>query len=518
MAVQDTESAPTALGRVLGTPGDMSPEQARGLPLDPRTDLFSFGVVLYELLTGAQPFRGTSAMDLILATIRDDPTPVEQLCPTLSPELAAIIGKCLHKDPDERHTTARNLLDALLAANASAGAPSARSLATSASAAGHRARASSASPTPRRWRRAAALLALCLLASAGGVAAWRWRAGHLASVAPAPAQQGRELLVDESSVLACPILEAEGVEEPAGWLGAAAATIACRRAEILLGGRFERTRLPAELLGIAPALTESMPLDPYGDASARERSLAAARATAAAYMDGSVTRQEDGFQVSLVLRDSGGAAVGEGGGAGKPLAKAVALAMETLPLPRVPKLDAEVARWWGFDDPLLGIALDDLDQACAAFTGIDEAFATLRERKDALGPLWAGVQISAALFRDEPLDGIPAPPIDRSSPEALSRTATLHAWLDRTTPIEPLADELHQALLRAPSARARAELAVAEASLRGGLGQNDRVRELALAAVQVCPHADYGWNQIAIASVGRPGFASAARVQAIWRP
>ena len=95
--------AETVKGAILGTVAYMSPEQARAEKLDQRTDIFSLGVVLYEMVTGERPFRGKSAIDTLHAIINVEPPPVTQLNPQLPPELGDILAKALAKDPAERY-------------------------------------------------------------------------------------------------------------------------------------------------------------------------------------------------------------------------------------------------------------------------------------------------------------------------------------------------------------------------------------------------------------------------------
>jgi serine/threonine protein kinase/Tol biopolymer transport system component len=100
----------TEPGMVLGTVRYMSPEQARGLKIDARTDIWSLGVVLYELVTGHAPFEAVTTSDVIAAILRTDPPPLTTHLPDAPPELQRIIRKALRKECDERYQTAKDFM------------------------------------------------------------------------------------------------------------------------------------------------------------------------------------------------------------------------------------------------------------------------------------------------------------------------------------------------------------------------------------------------------------------------
>ena len=102
-----TRSAVTEAGRVLGTPGYMSPEQAQGQRADARSDLFALGAILYEMLSGRRAFAGNTPVDTIAAVLRSDPPEIEAA--GVPPGLERVVRRCLEKDPRERFQSAHDL-------------------------------------------------------------------------------------------------------------------------------------------------------------------------------------------------------------------------------------------------------------------------------------------------------------------------------------------------------------------------------------------------------------------------
>jgi dienelactone hydrolase len=145
----------TEAGMVLGTMAYMSPEQAQGLPVDGRTDIFSFGALLYEMLTGRRAFSGATSMSTLAAILSEQPPPIETIRKDLSPGLLQLVHDCLQKNRTAR-PSARGALDRLIALQRSATATSV--------------------DLRRLVRRPAIVIpaaAALLLIAAGG--AWRWQ-------------------------------------------------------------------------------------------------------------------------------------------------------------------------------------------------------------------------------------------------------------------------------------------------------------------------------------------------------
>jgi tetratricopeptide (TPR) repeat protein len=153
----------TTPGSAVGTVSYMSPEQARGMPLDARTDLFSLGTVIYEMATGKTPFGGGSTADVFAALLRENPPPVSKLNPAMPRQLDPIVEKLLAKDAAQRYASAEELQEALEGLDVHATHPAGKTTASK-----------------RMWPLAVAA-AVVLLLIAGGLAWWKYRP----SIAPA---------------------------------------------------------------------------------------------------------------------------------------------------------------------------------------------------------------------------------------------------------------------------------------------------------------------------------------------
>jgi serine/threonine-protein kinase len=193
-----TSAEPAALtqtGAVLGTLPFMSPEQARGLEVDARTDIWSFGCVLYELLSGASPFSRSSGSETLVAILEREPAPLGEMVPGIPAELDWIVSKTLRKNPGERYGTAHELAaDLRRLQHGRHGAPRVEEMTTSEPTA--RAGFASVDESSHRFgtrdvlRSRSAIAVAVLLVAAIGVGAW-YRLSH----APAASDRIRSLAV-----------------------------------------------------------------------------------------------------------------------------------------------------------------------------------------------------------------------------------------------------------------------------------------------------------------------------------
>jgi Tol biopolymer transport system component len=190
-----TASMVTAAHHVLGTAAYMSPEQAQGQGADARSDIFSLGVVLYEMATGRRPFRGDSSASVMSSIVRDTPPPPSDLNAAVPPDLDRAIRRCLAKEPGSRYQTAaglRNDLEDLQRHLTATAGPSRRS--------------------PSRWTRRQRLAAGAIvgLAIAAGAAAafWRWR--PVAEAPPGPLRPEFTQLTTQPGVEWFPSISPDG--------------------------------------------------------------------------------------------------------------------------------------------------------------------------------------------------------------------------------------------------------------------------------------------------------------------
>ncbi len=109
LARDQEETDLTHTGMISGTPSYLSPEQAQGMPLDRRSDVYSLGVILYEMLSGRPPFQGTSPAHVLVRVLQEEAEPLRKIAPSVPPDLETIITKCLEKDPARRYDSARAL-------------------------------------------------------------------------------------------------------------------------------------------------------------------------------------------------------------------------------------------------------------------------------------------------------------------------------------------------------------------------------------------------------------------------
>jgi eukaryotic-like serine/threonine-protein kinase len=149
-------NSPTEAGVVMGTAGYMAPEQVRGATVDPRTDIFAFGAVLYEMVSGQRAFRRDTAAETMTAILKDDPPELSDLSHPVSPGLERIIRRCLEKQPEQRFQSAKDLAFALEALTGT----------TTKSAAQPAIVAPPEEPREFRWRVLTGLVALALAAGA----------------------------------------------------------------------------------------------------------------------------------------------------------------------------------------------------------------------------------------------------------------------------------------------------------------------------------------------------------------
>src|SRR5215204_6057885 len=151
----------TETGSIMGTAQYLSPEQAQGQPVDARADLYSIGIVLYELLTGAPPFDADSPVTIALKQVSEEPLPPRQRNPAVPPALDAVVLRALRKDPADRYQDADAFIAALESALSGRAVPPADDLVEELE-----------EEDRRNWRRIAVIAIVVLALAALAVGAW----------------------------------------------------------------------------------------------------------------------------------------------------------------------------------------------------------------------------------------------------------------------------------------------------------------------------------------------------------
>ncbi|WP_437928180.1 serine/threonine-protein kinase [Sorangium sp. So ce291] len=578
------EGTVTGTVTAVGTPLYMAPEQLQGAKVTAAVDRYALGMIAYTFLTGeaywAQELaQHDNLLAFALVTVRgprERPSArAARRGVELPPAFDAWFVKATRVDPSGRFASARAAIEALAdvwgidvprggdepaeargerAAEVGTGAAEARAgdegdgrtLTADGGGAPAVERGSTAqvddlaalSPTERApaaargrapWGRRALGAGGALAVVMAGASAWlgagarpRQDAGAGSHTAPAAAAP----LAAPASVLACPVLEASGVEAPAGWLGAAAAGAVCERARVMLGGSSSRTLVPAELLSLPAQLVDRFPEDPYAAPDARAASIEAARRRAAAYADGEVVREGAGFRITIALRRPDGAEIDRAVGAGRALYEAVRDAMTPLAergsLPVAPALDPTVADFSRARDIGGGLALLDLALAMSNNAGgLAEECSRVAARSAELAEMGPGERWRCAYTLGLPLPQVELPPSDAASPGGLAARARVE-HNTRSADDPALVAELDRRFQREATALGRSTLA---ATLSCLLQPSDpkRAEEMAMLAVQAEPKNPIGefcspWLQLLAVTQGTSSAAVALRAMQAWAP
>lgn len=529
----------TAQGGVVGTPGYLAPEQVQGERPGPLADQFQLAVTFYEALTDDLPWKASTGENMLLRTYAVPPIPITAARPGLPPRLDAVFGRAFAWLPAERYPTVMEFARAFRRAASgewpeAAGEDGAVGTAPTRESAAERtgspeATADPASPAPsvadapvRRTAPRRALLAGAVALGLGAVVASPPARRALWPDAEAEADAAPALpptLADDDSI-ACPPFDVAGAGPEKGWLGAAAADAACKRARFSVDGELGRIATPAALAGLPRQPTDDFPVDPFTDPAVLDRARAAADDAAIALVGRVEQRSFDDYRVEVELRVRGVDAGVKASASSPMLWRAVVdavddlYAREALP-PRA--MSDEEAAWVDRD---VDAILRGQEDTFALYSGFQvergcEALDTRLPRSlaDKYRPLcndWSGEADPAR--RDAPPV---APPEDDRT---LARDAPLYATSLDAGGLEALLGRLVAARGRAASDRARAALALAESNVASVAGDVDRARGVALAALRLDPTSPLLWNQVRRLGVVSGDSRGPAWAPAAWTP
>ncbi len=508
----------------VGTPAYVSPEQARGDTLDAKTDQFSLAVSMFELITGELPWEGGTPLEVISHILRGEPKKLRDVSADASAELEAVLDRALKKDVAARFDSIGAFADAVAAAAVPEidATPSLREVGVGPSQSVHAAaiRTLSAPATsqrvgsrsPRRFR--------AQLLGGGLVLAATLIGGTYLLTRTPPPPSAPPFVLGTKSTVACPVLATTDPDQTeTGWLGAAAATLVCERVTMILGGNPDRTRIPADLLGLAHEPREGFPIQPFDDKNVVEKTVTAAK-NADAYIDGTLAHTSD-FHVKLAMHAKGGDVLASGEGHGASLLESVRAAMTPLAVHLEPGVDTAYAnRWFGGASSSARLSTFDLHVLVLAEDEDNVVAACKSLPRGELGTLAPFATTLCAEKLYEPLP--PAPKLDMSSPGAALTTASTLRFTEPATNGER-AGWLGELAAREQDLGGKALLFAAEAELEYKALDNKASARSARSSIQASPRiADIRGNawhrQSFVSEVDNVAVLAAHAAWVPWEP